>query len=750
MRDGYMPRAREPSPGRASMFIDQRPASVAFGHERTASEPRRDGLFGSPQVQRESAYSFRNFQASRDEPRPNTNGNGAPGRPLSQPVDPVHPRTVDEMLRREHMAAEGRLGMFRAFGDHHAPPPPRSDVTPRHETAPFQTGAPTSQPVERSMFSSPQMNKELHQLGQMRFQPGSFGTPIREDQTGLFRPAFQGPSGMRAELPRESIESRLMHEMPRDLYRSSPPPSDMAPFPAYRNGFPVDRPLTFEEHQRLEAMREQQVRKESDGSAHHRSLLNISPEMDRRGRNSPLPQAVQGVQPQRFGPGGSNPGIKSEFGRMFSGLGSGVGSTTPTAGQSVNGTTTPSRISPMRHIDSGDLVRTAVAEIEDGSRGRGGSRGGKRNGRRSRSQVEKEEVETYDGRMTPSLSQRNNKKVKTQHHHHHHGHHHHHHHHEEPQPGSFNMLRFPSNPLTQQNVAANASHHHHHHHITHAHPGHHHHHPPRSSVPPARKPSTTVVSTRLLDEVAGKPRKHLGTQLYTTELALPSAKVHMGYSSKMKPIPVFTGRENCTYTVRVPRWYLRRIIRTNDSDTPSPLEMICKERRLFGTEVYTDDSDVVAAAVHSGWLKGDFGDYNDDLHDLCDNYSEAGEAAEEERPLELTSKPSRPVTPPEEYDAHVTVLILPPLDSYAATNQHHLWSREWRTLHDGMSFMIHRVDFVDEGALRRAVERTAKAKKARIAVEEMKRREAAAGLVMMNGVDHRGHAPGGGTVRVGA
>lgn len=54
-----------------------------------------------------------------------------------------------------------------------------------------------------------------------------------------------------------------------------------------------------------------------------RSLLGVQ-EMNRKGRVSPLPQAVQGAQGQIGGPAGE-PGIKSEFGRMFSGIGSGVG-----------------------------------------------------------------------------------------------------------------------------------------------------------------------------------------------------------------------------------------------------------------------------------------------------------------------------------------------------------------------------------------------------------------------------------------
>jgi len=55
-----------------------------------------------------------------------------------------------------------------------------------------------------------------------------------------------------------------------------------------------------------------------------RNYLPLSPDIHRTGRSSPLPQAVQGAQLKFTGPG-RDFSIKNEFGRMFSGLGSGVG-----------------------------------------------------------------------------------------------------------------------------------------------------------------------------------------------------------------------------------------------------------------------------------------------------------------------------------------------------------------------------------------------------------------------------------------
>ena len=65
------------------------------------------------------------------------------------------------------------------------------------------------------------------------------------------------------------------------------------------------------------ALTDDQRRKGSDEISQHRLLLAES----KRGRYSPLPQAVQGAQAQSVGP---EAGIKTESGRVFSGIGSGV------------------------------------------------------------------------------------------------------------------------------------------------------------------------------------------------------------------------------------------------------------------------------------------------------------------------------------------------------------------------------------------------------------------------------------------
>lgn len=749
MREGQARNARDVSPPRSGLG-DPKATPTGHGHDRTISEPQREGFFPSPRFVREPFNNFRAFEPAQQEARPGLNGHGPPGRPSSQPTEPAGPRSVEEIIRQVPRASDGRLGTFRPVTEPAGSALQDEETQRRLLGMPPNSYGPPPQAVERSLFPSPLADRDHPHSGPLRFQSSGFHTPRAEEQAGLFRPAFQPSS----EPARESIEARQYHDTHRDLARSSPPPSEFPPFDRVRNGF-VSGPMGLEDYQRdimqREAahreriQREQQQRKESDGSL-HRALFNISPEVNRKGRNSPLPQAVQGAQPRHVGPGGDNPSVKMEFGRMFSGLGSGVGTATPTHGNG-NGTMTPSRMTPVRQVEGGDLVRTAVAEIEEGRRSsKNDSRGGRKSSRRFR-----EEEERMNGRETPD-HQPGSKRAKTNHasHHHHHHHappHHHHHHHqpaENSMPNPFNTIRFPSNPLSNSNlVANNPAHHHHHHHATHAHTGHHHHHPPRA-VPPARKPSITVVSKKILESCAKRPRKHLGSQLYSTELSTPPATdtpfdPRIKFSSTMKPIPFFEGKENCTFTVRVPREYLKF-----GGVEPSYFEEICKRKQLWGSEVYTDDSDVVAAAVHSGWLKGDFGELNEDLRTLCDNDSEREDEVEEV-PLTLLKKPRRPVRVPDGHDAHITVLILPPLDKYTSSNQHHILSRDWGgrgVSHDGMSFMIERIEFVNEDVESRQFERNAAGRKLRLAIEESKRKEAAASLVMFAG--------GGEAVGVGA
>jgi phenolic acid decarboxylase len=58
------------------------------------------------------------------------------------------------------------------------------------------------------------------------------------------------------------------------------------------------------------------------------------------------------------------------------------------------------------------------------------------------------------------------------------------------------------------------------------------------------------------------------------------------------------GKENCTLTMKIGKEHL----------IPASREEITSRRALWGTDVYTDDSDVIAACIHAGWIRGEWSD----------------------------------------------------------------------------------------------------------------------------------------------
>lgn len=225
-----------------------------------------------------------------------------------------------------------------------------------------------------------------------------------------------------------------------------------------------------------------------------------------------------------------------------------------------------------------------------------------------------------------------------------------------------------------------------------------------------REPRTVVTIEPLLSSVAHLPRHHLGSTLYAPRIGAPTEKATLesakfGYTTTPLPLPRFEGKENCTFTIRVPRFRI---------DT-SHREEICARRALWGTGVYTDDSDPVAAAIHSGFIRGAWGeDVDVDLLDLeiRDTYQHAPKTAQDVG-AEDGERPRVPPVPPNDKDLHITLLILPRLERYDSSVLFGLKSRAWEGSHDGMSFKVQRVEWVDEG-VGRGEERSGEARRKRL------------------------------------
>lgn len=216
--------------------------------------------------------------------------------------------------------------------------------------------------------------------------------------------------------------------------------------------------------------------------------------------------------------------------------------------------------------------------------------------------------------------------------------------------------------------------------------------------------------------MAHLPRQHLGSTLYTPRIGAPSANASsesakFGYTTTPQPLPRLEKRENCTFTVRVPRFRIDGTRR----------EEICARRALWGTGVYTDDSDPVAAAIHSGFIRGAWGeDVDESMLDLeiKDDYQHAPQStpangAEGSKSGSQIKGPRLPPFPPADRDLHITLLVLPRVEQYDSTVMFGIKSRKWDGRHDGMSFKVHAVDWVDDG-VGRGEERSGEARRKRL------------------------------------
>ena len=308
--------------------------------------------------------------------------------------------------------------------------------------------------------------------------------------------------------------------------------------------------------------------------------------------------------------------------------------------------------------------------------------------------------------------------------------HHHHHHHiseeevqqaaaQKPSATKYHLGHVLDN--LDNSLSNHRRHHHHHHHHTHL--PHHHHiqgkHGPMALEEPLHLPNVTVLSQEIHDSIKNLPQHHLGSLLYQPTVSrAPSASTPLdakfGYRSRFKSLPLFKGKENCTVTVRIPRYYLSREQR----------ELICLDRNLYGTDIYTDDSDPLAAAIHCGWIRGEW------PAEVDTSLLQAASSAEQQlshvgfsdhhmdghkQSLVMVAPPRHgPVQAKRHLDLHITLRVLPPLQRYASSVRHGLKSRSWGSNHDGMSFEIIRFEWIDEGTSSRGEERTGAARRKRL------------------------------------
>lgn len=221
-----------------------------------------------------------------------------------------------------------------------------------------------------------------------RYPPASHAQPMQAQHSSIPASQYDVNNQERQRLAQEQQRQQPVYGQP----------SQSAPYQPQES--PTRR--QFDESQQIQQQAPQQ-----------RSLLGVQ-EINRKGRVSPLPQAVQGAQAQ-IGVAGGEPGIKSEFGRMFSGIGSGVG-----------GIGVPSPVTSHQGLPgAGQLRREDVdglqghdSPVENGGFKTARTASGTRR-RKLKEEDSKGDDDSSTGRHTPSGR---GKRPKT-HHHHHHNHH---------------------------------------------------------------------------------------------------------------------------------------------------------------------------------------------------------------------------------------------------------------------------------------------------------------------------------------
>lgn len=116
-----------------------------------------------------------------------------------------------------------------------------------------------------------------------------------------------------------------------------------------------------------------------------------------------------------------------------------------------------------------------------------------------------------------------------------------------------------------------------------------------------------------------------------------------------------------------------------------------KKRMVWGTDVYTDDSDVLAILLHSGWLR--LGPTKEKRNGSEADPLEKEEGAGEERLNGTVNGHSGEVSKPGREDRTLVVrfLVGPALVRYQGCTRQGLKSRSWGNGHDGVSLLIESV-----------------------------------------------------------
>ncbi|SCU77678.1 LAMI_0A01970g1_1 [Lachancea mirantina] len=194
----------------------------------------------------------------------------------------------------------------------------------------------------------------------------------------------------------------------------------------------------------------------------------------------------------------------------------------------------------------------------------------------------------------------------------------------------------------------------------------------------------TVNSEQLLahtDENFGSQHPVLGELQYSAGPARPQTPADKlfpyDYLRHAMPAPLIPACDdsaiNGIWRIFIPHEELRDAL----SATPAN-RRICNNE-IWGSDIYTDDSDVILVLQH------------------CGAFATAKNSAAKRTPANRTNcNAVSGLTGPlqnAECDLVVDILMLPPLQNYASSNRNDVESRAWSTTHDGLSYGIYALEF---------------------------------------------------------
>lgn len=209
------------------------------------------------------------------------------------------------------------------------------------------------------------------------------------------------------------------------------------------------------------------------------------------------------------------------------------------------------------------------------------------------------------------------------------------------------------------------------------------------------KPTIVIHNDDVLQFALGFNRTRLTEvkyELNDTQEVLNDEYIYYNESGKRKGndkysfflLPELRDKINCILPIYISKKYLLFIRKNKGADVVKNLQRV---RKLWGTDVYTDDSDIISILMHCGFIQqGDKraevanGNNKGILDDAMIIVADGNQSVKNHQLING------------EHDVRVELLILPTLQRYYGLYRNGINSREWITEHDGVSISLYSVN----------------------------------------------------------